>query len=123
MVDIHFQLKEDGRTAVLLKPYAVYALGRVINVPAGFETDFASVPRVLWTIVPPWGEYFKATIVHDYLYVIGTVPRAEADAIFLELMERAGVSRLRRTVMYLGVRAGGWVGWNQRAKNRNSKHV
>ncbi|WP_139385602.1 DUF1353 domain-containing protein, partial [Salmonella enterica] len=40
----------------------------VIEVPAGFVTDFASVPRIFWTILPSDGKYAKAAIIYDYLY-------------------------------------------------------
>jgi len=38
-----------------------------IPIPAGFVTNFASVPRILWPILPPRGKYAPATIEHDYL--------------------------------------------------------
>lgn len=37
------------------------------SVPLGFITDLASVPRVLWALLPPHGRYAKAAILHDYL--------------------------------------------------------
>lgn len=42
-----------------------------IRVPAGFVTDFASIPRAFWVVFPPTGKYGKAAVVHDYLYVMG----------------------------------------------------
>lgn len=85
--------------------------GDVITVPAGFRTDFASVPRVLWTIVPPVGLYGKAAVVHDYLYILQDRTRLEADRIFLEAMEVLGVPKIQRTLMYQAVRLGGGGGW------------
>ena len=40
----------------------------VVEIPNGFITDFASVPRLFWNIFPPIGNYRNAAIVHDYLY-------------------------------------------------------
>ncbi|MFV2733470.1 DUF1353 domain-containing protein, partial [Escherichia coli] len=40
----------------------------VIAVPAGYVTDLASVPRILWSVFPPHGRYAKAAIIHDWLY-------------------------------------------------------
>lgn len=56
----------DGRTWVLLDSFA-YDVGRVgsgdtITVPAKFMTDFASVPRLFWTVFPPWGRYGNAPL-------------------------------------------------------------
>ena len=39
-----------------------------IEVAEGFETDFASVPRLLWVVLPKWGKYGNAAMVHDWLY-------------------------------------------------------
>lgn len=50
----------NGMTARLLQPFRVRTgAGRIIEVPAGFETDFASVPRLFWRVVPPWGRYSR----------------------------------------------------------------
>lgn len=37
-------------------------------IPAGYITDFASVPRWLWSILPPHGRMANAAMVHDYCY-------------------------------------------------------
>ena len=31
--------------------------GPLITVPSGYETDFASVPKALWSVFPPFGRY------------------------------------------------------------------
>ncbi|KKL66348.1 hypothetical protein LCGC14_2145860, partial [marine sediment metagenome] len=56
----------------------------VVEVPQGFTTDFASVPRVVWWLIPPDGQYTQAAVVHDFLYFSQTTTRIEADRIFLE---------------------------------------
>ena len=83
----------------------------LITVPAGFETDGASVPRLFWPICPKFSNYTNAAVVHDYLYFHRAVPghfdeydRADADRIFLELMRELGVSRWQRWAMYSAVR-------------------
>ena len=40
---------------------------RWITVPAGHRTDFASIPRVLWPLLPPVGRTGKAAVIHDWL--------------------------------------------------------
>ncbi len=88
---------------------------RVIEIPAGFETDLASIPRSFMGLIPVNGKHRNAAIVHDYLYV--TKPdwcsRSLADSVFLEAMQVLGESRLRRAAMYAAVRVGGWVYWNR----------
>lgn len=105
----------DGRSWVLLEPltYEVGELGSadVITVPRGFVTDFASVPRVLWNILPPTGGYGEAAVIHDYLYrTPGKATKRQADAVLLEAMKQKGVDWLARWIIYLGVRIGG--GWS-----------
>lgn len=76
----------------------------IVHVPAGFLTDFASVPRVLWRVLPPTGKYGKAAVVHDYLYrTRGIATKAQADSIFLEAMTALGVDAVTRHIMYEGV--------------------
>jgi hypothetical protein len=90
--------------------------GGIIEVPAGFVTDFASVPRFLWPIVPPFGKYTRAATVHDWLYDQhrkgkAHYSKAYADAIFLEALQDCGCSWWTSTVMWLGVRIGGRRAW------------
>lgn len=89
----------------------------IIRVPVGFCTDFASIPRVMWSLLPPAGPYGKAAVVHDWLYqkrdaTTHAVWRDEADAVLLEGMEALKVGRLTRWTIYMGVRIGGWFVWN-----------
>lgn len=73
-------------------------------VPAGFETDFASVPRIFWMICPPVaGNHAKPAVLHDYLCE-NYYNQAETDKIFLEAMQVNGVGWIKRTLMFQAVR-------------------
>ncbi|EHA0572220.1 DUF1353 domain-containing protein [Salmonella enterica] len=87
----------------------------VIEVPAGFVTDLASVPRIFWTLLPPDGKYAKAAIIHDYLYDNALRTKQEADLIFLDGMTVLGVPHWKCTIMYLAVR---WFGRGMYGKER-----
>ena len=76
----------------------------VISIPAGYITDLASVPRILWALFPPHGRYAKAAIIHDWLYDNALRTKKEADMIFLDGMTVLGVPRWRRSLMYAAVR-------------------
>lgn len=81
-----------------------------IEVPQGFVTDFASIPRWAWGIVggPADGKYRKIAVVHDLLYrTVGLATRPQADAVLLEGMKVSGCSWRERTVIYSAVRIGG----------------
>jgi len=87
--------------------------GLSIQVPAGYITDFASIPRMFWRIEPPTGRVRRAAVIHDWLYALMLVSRDQADRIFLEAMEVCGVPYLKRHAMYLAVRAGGASGYGR----------
>ena len=89
----------------------------IIEVPAGFITDFSSVPSFLNFIVPKLGRYNSASVIHDLLYQLvreGKFNRAIADAIFLEAMEVSGVRFSQRWLMYICLRLVGWVAVRQK---------
>ena len=119
----------DGSTWKITAPFE-YHIGAadghdVVTIPTGFVTDFASVPRVLWNVLPPTGSYGKAAVIHDWLYQMRVIfvddgsrttlryaSRAEADAVLLEGMRVLGVNTFTTWIIYAGVRIGGWVPWN-----------
>jgi hypothetical protein len=81
-----------------------------VVVEKGFTTDFASIPRPLWTVVgaPAEGKYRKIAVVHDKLYrTKGLATKAQADAVLLEGMKFCGVNWAQRYAIYWGVRVGG----------------
>jgi hypothetical protein len=78
-----------------------------IVVPPGFETDFASVPRLPLAYLVAGNTAHAPAVVHDYLYRMSTVSRQLADAIFYEAMVVDGVSRWRAYLMWAAVRAFG----------------
>ena len=98
--------------------------GRRFIIPAGFVTDFASVPRCFWFILPPMGRYGKAALLHDWLYYTKYLPRSEADRVFLEVMLMMGVRSWKAYVMYSAVRLFGWIKWkSSNLSNKSGKEV
>jgi hypothetical protein len=111
-LDVAWQTTTSGgrRNWLLLDGFAFDSavLQRVVEVPPGFVTDFASIPRPLWSLLPPTGTYGRAAVIHDFLYrAVGYCPRAAADRTLLEAMTVLGVARLTRWAIYGGVRLGG----------------
>lgn len=67
--------EKNGRAVWKLNTPLVFVLNkcRVITVPAGFETDLASVPRLPF-IYTMWGDRaHREAVLHDYCYRIGAV--------------------------------------------------
>lgn len=93
-----------------------------VIIPRGFHTDFASVPRAFWMIIPPDGKYSQAAVLHDYLYSChGILPevtyqRKTCDKIFIEAMAVLEVPTWKRRVMYRAVRMFAWLGWKKHAR-------
>lgn len=116
------QVTEDDW--ILLEPLVYYSelLGRKVTVPAGFVTDFASVPRlpfIYWFA----GNTAKApAVLHDWFYRTNTedITRATADALLAEAMEAQGYWKLRSWLMWAGVRIGGY--WSYDTRNTSSTH-
>lgn len=101
-------------------------------VPAGFLSDGASAPRPIWWIIPPWGRYGQAAVLHDILCETKTlfkdeipfeITRKQADKIFLEALKVAGVSWVKRYAMYIGVRAWGALGWGANKERLTKKRA
>jgi len=82
-------------------------------IPAGFRTDFASVPRVVVWLIPRFGRYTVAAVLHDWLVTEGLATRAvssrDADGLFRRVLREEGVPPLRRWLMWTGVRWGALV--------------
>lgn len=89
------------------------------TVPAGFVTDFASIPRGAWVLLPRYARYGPAAIVHDYLYWTQPCTRSEADIALREAMREAKVGGLTRETIYRSVQVGGGFAW--RANEREQK--
>ena len=80
--------------------------GEITRVPIGFLTDGATIPRIFWSwIGSPTGEYTPAAVVHDFCCKEYGSPYHKTDFIFRECMFVLGVPYLKRTIMYLAVRA------------------
>lgn len=112
---------DQGLPLTLVVPlvYTSDSLQRVLTIPAGFVTDLASIPQILWNILPPIGRYDHAAVVHDFLYQNNGVTRAQADVVLREAMEVKKVPAWMRWTIYSGVRVGGWLPWN-RYRSRQS---
>ncbi len=103
----------EGRCAELLEDIW-YELGhegsnRWLIVPAGFMSDGASVPRPLWSFMPPWGsKATKAALIHDYLLITrppGYEGRKACDDEFYIALIAIGVDRTTAYSAWAGVRA------------------
>lgn len=111
-----------------------YGKDDTIVVPAGYETDFASVPRIITWMVPKYGKYTMAAILHDYLcdamnsrgYAeirskpsstsreFDVISSRDVDGLFRRIMREQGVPVLQRWIMWAGVRVGALLNHKRR---------
>lgn len=89
-----------------------------VYIPAGMLTDLASIPRLVWNILPPTGKYGAAAIVHDRLCntlqitqagKLIDIPRKKADQILGEAMEVLQVPWIKRVTISSAVALHRWV--------------
>lgn len=124
------RVRDDGKHYEVLDTFTYYLDSNkeaLLKVEKGFITDFASVPRVFWSIYPPFGRYTKCAVLHDRLCVAFLnkelwnnvavdkdklpvvlqnrfVRRYEADKLFLDSMKAIKVNAFTRFVLYASVR-------------------
>ena len=92
-----------------------------ITVPKGFVTDFASIPKPLWSLgLSPYGQYSRAAVIHDYLYWTQGCTRAQSDRLLVIAMKESSVSSFDEFVVYEGVDKGGAVAWTANGMERDA---
>lgn len=88
-----------------------------ITIPAGFETDLASVPRLPGAYLLFGNKARRSAILHDHLYG-DKWPRESADLAFREAMKQE-VGTFTRYAMWLAVRVGGGAYYAERTGPSN----
>lgn len=118
ITELDARLKDDDTVWVLSVPliYESDIVGR-IRVPARFQTDFASIPR-LPLIYSLFGDRaHRESVLHDYLYRIDAKPCVtlkQANDVFLEAMTLRGKPWYVRYPMFWGVCLGGAASYHKR---------
>ena len=114
----------DGTYWYLREPLVWRAFdGRVVVVPAGFVTDFASVPKAVWNVLPKWEKCGPGAVVHDYLYWQQEQPREKADKYFLEAMSDNKVGWIKRKTIYGAVWLFGGLSWRANTRDKKANRV
>lgn len=91
-----------------------------ITAPAGMVTDFASVPRLVWTYLSPEDPCILfGSLIHDFLYAVNgrlalrTLTRAECDEVLREAMLASGARSTQAAVVYRCLRMFGGGHWKK----------
>lgn len=107
LTELNVSLRGDDCVWVLDSVLSYWSplIGRV-DVPAGFETDFASVPRLPVAYALFGNKAHREGVVHDALFRSDFRPDvgfSVANKVFLEAMECRGKPWYVRWPMYLAV--------------------
>jgi len=98
---------EDGELWELTDAFHAVVDDVPITVPAGFVTDGASIPRILWRVCghPMSTRRLPAAVLHDWLYYsITDFTRAEADQAYRDGLITLGFPRWKAAVEYYALR-------------------
>lgn len=81
------------------------------KIPQGYITNGANIPRIFWSIFPPFRpEYFTAVVIHDYLCDLAETQYSkkayfkEADLSLKEAMTLLEVNRFKVQLFYYSCR-------------------
>ncbi len=83
-----------------------------VTIPEGFITDFSSVPRFLWSLLPPYGLAMAPSVLHDYFYTVhpfkdkmtSEEERKYADELFYKMLLAQGIKKWQALLMLKAVR-------------------
>jgi hypothetical protein len=116
--ELEVSLLDDDRIWHLDSPliYQSDLIGH-IEVPKGFQTDFASVPRIPFIYDMYGDRAHRESVLHDYLYRIDSNPVvsfSDANDVFLEAMTSRGKPLYVRWAMWKGVCWGGGSSYHEK---------
>ena len=122
--------KDDGHKFQLKSDFIItHTKYGTLAIPAGFWTDYASVPKIFHAIISPVGRTRRAAVLHDWLYYSQKynnkpILRREADKIFYDALvncipKEARINRFIAWNMYQAVKFCGYKAWNKNKKDRS----
>ena len=115
----------DGTNFMLVDPlfYEIKRTGKTITVPAGFVTDFASVPWYARSLISVLGRHSIPAIVHDYLYWEQRCTRDQADDILREAINEYSSSWRDQIAVDYAVKYGAQSAWDQNKADRKKGYI
>lgn len=117
--------KFDTETGLWLLTHEFFAYlpAGMLDVKPGFESDGASIPRLLWAFVGPKYscDTFAAAFAHDALYASELTTRAQADYAFMLILRACGVGVVKARAYWLAVRVCGWAVWKKHTPDSIAK--
>jgi hypothetical protein len=111
----------DNKNWMLLEPmvYRVLSSPDSIVVPAGFITDFASIPPEVQSFLQELDRPLRPAVIHDYLYWTRTCTRQQADNLLQLAMTEMHVESSTVDKYRVALAAAGGTGWFEDALERS----
>lgn len=116
----------DGRNVVMLDSVNyVDARGVEYVIPEGLVSDGASIPHSLWSLLPPFGAYWRAAVLHDAAYKNKLtwhdgnpcgLTREQCDDLLKDAMGCCGVPSATMEAIYNSVRMFGQLAFDEDRK-------
>lgn len=116
MENIYWQILTDperGDIIRLVTPIKFEYKGVKYEIPAGYDSDGMSVPRMFWRVLSPKinAKTLISSIVHDWMYSEKICSRKETDEFYYENLVKNGFGKVKSYLVYIGVRIGGGSHW------------
>ena len=110
----------NGRDCALLTEKQILDdRGNLYRMPVGATSDGASTPRLVWSVIPPFGPWWPAAFLHDQCFrkrleilttagwTVCDFSQDESDDFINAAMFACGVDELTRAIIYKALRAFG----------------
>jgi hypothetical protein len=124
---LRYETDKGGRALWQVQQPLVFAsetLGREITVPAGFITNYASVPRLPLIFLVAGDRSFDEAAVHDWLYTSHECTKDQADRVFLEaLLLNPKIPAGLAQTMFKAVSWFGGGSWSDETSIQQPEHI
>jgi hypothetical protein len=115
--------EKGSRCFQLIRPFRFIVDKDLIEIPAGFYTDWASTGPAASIISPIDSTICRPALAHDFLYFVGWLnSKTACDKVLANGMLVEGAPMWKRTIVYIGVLIGGLYTW-RRYRRDNTKYV
>jgi hypothetical protein len=101
-VDVLAKERDGIGTVSLVEDFTAETSTGTVTVKAGYQSDFASIPRPVRPFLCTMGKNARAALLHDWLLHLND---RRANRVFLEALKASNVSFVGRYLMFAFV----WV--------------
>ena len=101
-LQVEFSAPHERNQWVLVGIFIVVVDGIEYEIPIGFWTDFASIPKFFWNIISPYDLGF-GSVPHDFGYFTGIKTKEYWDSVFEACMIKDQIPSWKRHAAYNAV--------------------